>query len=166
MKNIYLNHQLTLIPTQDQWSNILNGTLTVIDNLEVLDTKYYKKQFEDCIKKGSLNSPKTLAVLEKRNWQNKDVLYPTIIYWPYGCPKIEDMYTATLESTLFFRVYFKTFHCFKCGLDRAGFALDRDAYIFKNDELNKIYDSYDFFTLRCPNCKDKMRSPGLVELLV
>jgi len=60
-------------------------------------------------------------------------------------------------------VYFHRFKCLKCVLSADGYALERNSYIFKEDELSRVYDSFDFFSLKCPNCSDNMYSPGLVE---
>ncbi|WP_238916795.1 hypothetical protein [Clostridium sp. YIM B02555] len=163
MKRIILNDQITVIPSIDEWMSINNGIITSIENVSILNNSIFEKAVSYCIDQKALNTQKTLGVLEKRNYRRRETFWPTIIYWPKGCPKIEEGYCSTLEERLFFRVYFHTFKCFKCGLSADGYALERDSYIFKEDELNRVYNSFDFFSLKCPNCSDNMHSPGIVE---
>ncbi len=165
MKKIYLNNQLTIVPSIEEWYEIIRGSICNIKGIEIINNKIFREQVELCINKNVLNTSRTLGVLDERKCANKCQWWPSIIYWSEGCPQIEDNFISSLEDMLFFRVYFHMFHCFQCGLDIAGYALDRDAYIFRENELNKVYDSFDFFSLRCLDCEGSMRNPGLVEII-
>lgn len=163
MKKITINGDNFTLPTDEEWTKLINGQIKDIEGIGVLNNKLIKDVIEYAQKKKELNTTKTLGALELRTLWNNSLWHPTILYFPNGFPIVVDKNTDDSNET-YFRVHFRMFHCFDCNIDVDGYALDKDSYISKNEELKKVYKAFDFFKLKCPKCNGSMRSPGLVEI--
>lgn len=163
MRKVIINGNEFVLPKEEEWIELINGHITEIEGISVLSNKLIKGVIEYALRREELNTSKTLGALEIRTFRNNTLWFPSILYFPSGYPIDIDKNTEDFDR-IYFRVYFSKFHCFDCKIDIDGYALDREFYIFNNEELKDIYKSYDFFKLKCPKCNGSMRSPGLVEI--
>lgn len=161
MKELNVQNLMLLYPSLIEWRAILNTTIAEYDQKPFLKSELLRMFIKQYLDEFGTISAKTIAVLEevkKGHW------WPKIVYFPKGVQLDQGEVALSSFKEAYIYVYYRTFHCFDCGLDADAFCLDRDAYIGKTEDLNKIYDSWNYNQVRCPRCSGDFRNPGLIEI--
>lgn len=67
-----------------------------------------------------------------------------------------------MNDRLYLKVSFRPFQCFTCGAWMDAYAVDRDAYPFR--ELSRLYRQYHWTDAACPRCGCSMARSRLVHV--
>ncbi|WP_058300482.1 hypothetical protein [Gorillibacterium timonense] len=146
-----------------EWEVIMSQEQSDYRGIPILKTEFTLAFIQPYLNQFGVRGTNTLAVLEKVPWKEGQ-WWPRILYFPKGFDEDVETLGKTIPYESFFYVYYRTFHCFDCGLDLDAFCFDRDAYVFHDAELEAAHQTLRFKN-ECPRCKGDMRSPGLIEII-
>lgn len=147
---------LLALPSPVEWTLLRTGELRKIDRWDVIDHTGVESIMGAVLDRGLHNTERTLAVLELPTWHHTPRWWPRLLYLPAGKARFPTDMT-------FLKVYSHRFHCFLCGLDLDGLALQRDAY--ERDALSEAIKLAAPLFRGCPRCRSDLRNPGLLYVV-
>lgn len=164
IEHISYKNKNIIKPSLEDWQDIMNKIVFSFDN-KGFNGKLIKMFIHHYLSEFGTETAKTIAVLELfAPPQRTGEWWPKIIYFPNGYSLVNGVLNPANPDDNSIYVYYRTFHCFDCGLDLDAFCFDGDAYLLHDQELKEAYERWNYPTIRCPNCNGDVKNPGLIEL--
>lgn len=151
------------LPSRAEWDMLCNGAMTRIGHYPVLDARNLRTRMHYALQQGAYQTDSVQSFLQLPHWHGVKEWWPVMFHWPSGRPSLEELALGDAAVPFYLKVYFHRFHCFDCGLDLDGYAVEQDAYpssAMPWEDMKK----HGVNTLRCPACGGGMRHPLLVHI--